>query len=334
MNPRNFAALLPLFLTLVGFGACTKEEPSDTSDSESDADADTDTDTDADADADADTDADTDADADADLGLIFGTTLLEGVTPVDGATVTAFIGGREFGTTTSHDGGYYEIVVDPGDYLLNATYDVYWGAAETTVGQGEEIHLDLSLCRDKNYAPYIYLYPKRVQRARVLLIPPAEVEITEVDPPYRDGWSVRAEPSGRIDGVRDFLYYESTISDAGFQEEEGWAVPGEEIFSWFEAMLPELGLNPAEVQDFMDYWKFNMPYAACYNVFPQPTDLPEQHMGLRFLPAPDSLLRVWLRLEGTGVCPPLPAPEIQPFVRQGFTAVEWGLSLKSETFVH
>jgi hypothetical protein len=333
MRTLPLYALVLAFLPALLLG-CPKD-PEDTASTEEDADADTDTDADADADADADTDADadadTDADADADISSFAGLTLLDGVEAVDGASVTAFaVGGGSFGPVSSYGGGQYRVEVDPGNYTLEATWDIWYGCAEASVDRGEEKSLDLTLTKKMDRAPYIYLYPPRSERVRVKLDFAPGARLVASDPPYGQGWTVRADPSGRLDGRRDFLFYESTVGEAPFQERAGWAVPSADIFGWLEDTLPHLGLNRAETQDFLDYWRDELPWAPCYEIYPQWNQDLDEHVALDVMPRPRSALRLWLLIDGNPLCAPLPEPRVPVFVREGFTLVEWGVVLEPQ----
>jgi hypothetical protein len=56
-------------------------------------------------------------------------------------------------------------------------------------------------------------------------------------------------------------------------------------------------------------------------------------VGLAVVPEPDSVLRVWLLVEGAGEgCDGIAPPTVAPFERAGFTVVEWGMITDSLTF--
>lgn len=181
-------------------------------------------------------------------------------------------------------------------------------------------------------APYIYLYPEEAQEVSVTLLPAAGCSLTETIPEHGDGWVVWAEPSGRIDDTYDFLYYSASVHWE-FQLEQGWAVPGEGVFAWFEQGLPELGLTDVETADFVDYWSDHLPYAPCYRVYPQDNPYVDAQVELLVEPEPDSVLRLWLVIIGEEECPAVEAPAPTSFEREGFVVVEWGVVLKQSSFV-
>jgi len=181
-------------------------------------------------------------------------------------------------------------------------------------------------------APYIYLYPETAQEIKVTLEPADGCEIRKTVPDYGGGWTVWVEPSGRIDGMYDFLYYTAGVHQ-DFQLDHGWAVPAERIFPWFEETLPSLGLTGKETGDFVAYWGAHLPYAPCYRVYPQDNVYVDRQIGLSVEPPPDSVLRLWLVVIGEEECPVIESPLPTGFEREGFVVVEWGVVLRESSFV-
>jgi len=172
--------------------------------------------------------------------------------------------------------------------------------------------------------PNIYLYPEEATDVAVSLEMSEGTWILASYPEYVDGWSVSVEPDGLIDGAYDYLFYE-TKSEGEFQRSEGWAVPQEEVISWFEKTLFEYGFNEREVDDFISYWAENLPWEPCYAIYPQLDEEISSAVGLIVDPVPTSVLRLWLLLDESETCSALTAPQIPVFNREGFTVTEWGL---------
>jgi hypothetical protein len=76
------------------------------------------------------------------------------------------------------------------------------------------------------------------------------------------------------------------------------------------------------------FWEPGLQKTACYLVYPQLDAQVAQMQGLTIDPAPDTLRRLWFVVKPRETCDPLSAPVIEPFVRSGFTAVEWGVVLQ------
>ncbi len=176
-------------------------------------------------------------------------------------------------------------------------------------------------------APYIYLYPKEAQEVSVTLVPKEGAWIMKSDPAYVDGWTVWAEPSGRLNEEYDFLFYSARVFWE-FQTSKGWSVEAEDVFLWFEKKLPTLGLSQNETEDFLEYWSTHLPYAPCYRIYPQGNDFVDEQIGIVIDPKPDSILRIWFAIDMSDVCISTAKPETTIFERDGFTVVEWGVVLR------
>jgi hypothetical protein len=177
------------------------------------------------------------------------------------------------------------------------------------------------------WAPNIYLYPEITTQVRVTLGLAQASDLLASIPEYGDGWDVTVEPSGLIDGLYDYLYYESRV-DLHAQDAEGWAVPREDVFGFFGDTLAAYGFEENEIADFLAFWEPGLQKTACYLVYPQLDEQVSQMVGLTIDPAPDTVRRMWFVVEPRESCGELPAPAIEPFERKGFTAVEWGVVLQ------
>ncbi len=323
--------ILMLLATVMVCGGCSNGSSGGLDSGTTDTDIDTDTDTDSDSDS----DTDDWGDAHGYIQECWDT----GGGPSCGAKSNAEVVAMDedsdsFGPAISDTDGNYLLPLPPGTYDIEAIDPdgmcAAVGASDLVIGVNESVEQDFTMWADVD-APYVYLYPTTAMQIDVTLTPAAGMSITESEPEYGDGWSVWAEPSGLLDGEHDFLFYESTVLWL-FQDEQGWAVPAENIFAWFEEHLPVMGLNDDETTDFLDYWTVHLPYAPCYRVFPQPIEIIEQEMALLVEPEPDSLLRLWLMIEGSAECDFVATPVVEPFERNGFTVVEWGVALNGPTF--
>jgi hypothetical protein len=176
-------------------------------------------------------------------------------------------------------------------------------------------------------APYIYLYPEEEQEVTVTLVPKEGAWIIESDPAYVDGWTVWAEPGGRLNGSYDYLFYSARVFWE-FQTSAGWSVEAEVVFPWFEGNLLSLGLSEDETKDFVEYWSSHLPYAPCYHIYPQYNDFVDEQVGIVIDPEPESILRLWLAIDRSDLCKTIAEPEPVVFDRNGFTVVEWGVVMR------
>ena len=161
--------------------------------------------------------------------------------------------------------------------------------------------------------------------------------LTYVDPPYpANGWNVTAYPSGQIQDLRfktyDYLYYESKVPDGLIQKpSKGWVVKYSELKSLYKNILPKIGLNPQQTQDFISYWdkalKDDSPY---YFVGIMNQDNVNEIEPLAILPKPDSINRVRVYFERLDTFKEVEAPEISKPIMNGFKVVEWGGMVKND----
>ena len=173
--------------------------------------------------------------------------------------------------------------------------------------------------------PVIYLYPEAETEVTVSL--DYDGELTCLYPAMEDGvWTVTAAPDGTLTDAEgqtyNYLYWEG-VSDAEYDFSEGFCVPGGDTAAFLENALADLGLTRREANEFIVYWLPRMEGNA-YNLIAFQTTAYTDHARLTVVPAPDTVLRVfmaWKPLERSVQLPPqtLDGPE-----RAGFTLVEWG----------
>ncbi|MBQ9748763.1 MAG: hypothetical protein IJV98_08265 [Clostridia bacterium] len=173
--------------------------------------------------------------------------------------------------------------------------------------------------------PVIYLYPERETEVFVTLDYRGELLCTW--PPYGDGWHVMARPDGTLTDLRDgqeysYLFWEGA-SDVTYDMSLGYCVRGEETAAFLRETLSAMGLTPREYNEFIVYWLPRMQGNA-YNLITFRREEYEALAPLTVTPTPDSVLRVFMVYEALDAPVEIEAPEITPFVREGFTVVEWG----------
>lgn len=86
--------------------------------------------------------------------------------------------------------------------------------------------------------------------------------------------------------------------------------------------------NEREINDFIEYWIPRLTDDNYYNIYPQSSDRIEQVIQLKISVEPDSKHRLFYVISGTDEYEELPEAEIEKFIREGFTVVEWGVVLK------
>lgn len=175
--------------------------------------------------------------------------------------------------------------------------------------------------------PIIYLYPEKSQTINVKVQPKGL--ITTANPSYSNGWTVVADPQGRLRNLSDnkiypYLFWEGWSSIFPLQE-HGFVVAQSHVEQFFNDILPRLGLNEVETKDFITAWLPNFAEAPYYFITFLDHNFIDKLAPLTVSPRPDTVIRVLMDfkpLEEPIVVPKLTLPDIPE--RTGFTLVEWG----------
>lgn len=174
--------------------------------------------------------------------------------------------------------------------------------------------------------PVIYLYPEDETDVEVKL--DFNGDLTCTYPDYGDGWRVTAYPDGKlVDKATgkeySYLFWEG-VSDVEYDMSRGFVVKGEDTADFLQEKLVEIGLTPREYNEFIVYWLPKMQENP-YNLITFQTDVYTDNAKLTVSPEPDCLLRVFMAYQALEEEIEIEAPEaFEPFVREGFTVVEWG----------
>lgn len=173
--------------------------------------------------------------------------------------------------------------------------------------------------------PVIYLYPEKAEEVSVWL--DYDGELTCTYPAYEDGWHVIARPDGTLQNLRDgqeysYLFWEGT-GDARYDMNSGFVVKGEDTAGFLQEKLSELGLTPAEYNEFIVYWLPKMQ-GNPWNLITFQTSVYTEQAKLHIEPKPDSVIRVFMAYRALEKPVEMPEPILSSMPRKGFTVVEWG----------
>lgn len=178
--------------------------------------------------------------------------------------------------------------------------------------------------------PVIYLYPEQKQNVRVSL--DYQGEIIADYPKYDqsiNGWEVTAYPNGTIVSHADnkeysYLFWEGMPEKAiDWDITKGFVIKGQDTAEFLQEKLAEIGLTPKEYNEFIVYWYPRMKNNQ-YNLIHFAGEKYTNTAPLTITPKPDSILRVFMVYKPIDEKIQLTAQKFKPFVRQGFTVVEWG----------
>ena len=170
--------------------------------------------------------------------------------------------------------------------------------------------------------PAIYLYPEKDMFVNVSV--DAQGFIFKSEPAYNSGWNVFAQKGGLIDGKYDYLYYEVLLIDLIEKPETGWVVDYDNLSSWCDEKLPELGLNDAETMEFKEYWLEMLPESRYYQIGLLSNEFLEKDLRLKVEPKPDTEIRLIFYFKPLDQEIKLSEPKTNKKERIGFTVVEWG----------
>ena len=173
------------------------------------------------------------------------------------------------------------------------------------------------------YKPAIYIYPEENDQFKVKLILKNGTKITKSIPEYKSGWDVSVEKSGKIDSKYDYLFYETSIKKIP-DISCGWCISQKNLRNKLNDLLMKIGLNEQETEGFLDYWLDRLQDYKYYKIFPVVNRQLEDFVELEITPPAKTSLRVWFFFQGCDKLEELPSPQINKFVREGTTVIEWG----------
>jgi len=172
--------------------------------------------------------------------------------------------------------------------------------------------------------PVIYLYPEETTEVDVHL--ETDGDFIATWPAYEDGWRVTAQPDGTLtdaDGNQySYLFWESE-STAVYDFSQGFCVAGADTGEFLRQTLSAMGLTPREYNEFIVYW-LPLMQGNAYNLISFQSEAYTESARLTVFPEPDSLLRVFMAWQPLTEAVKIAPQSIEPFLRNGFTVVEWG----------
>ncbi len=203
--------------------------------------------------------------------------------------------------------------------------------------------------------PVVYLYPEKPTEVHLSFATPMTLNINI--PTYTKGWFVKANPNGLLTDLQPeftnckaldsshvgseyaasacnnntypYIYWSGKNEVQPYPTVDGgWVVEKNQLKLFLKEKLSVLGFTDSEAADMIEYWvtkmsKQNKPYYRLS--FIQTQDM-NAFVPMRITPQPDSVLRVFLDWQGLQEKPikPIMPQELRPFVRRGFSYVEWG----------
>lgn len=171
--------------------------------------------------------------------------------------------------------------------------------------------------------PVIYLYPEKTENISVSLDWKKKL-LTSI-PEYGNGWNVTAEPDGTLTQNTKkypYLFWEDIISYP--KPTRGFVVKQENLRTFLDEKLSLLGLNEKEISDFTEYWIPNMKDKPYYRISFLGNREMQKSAPITITPTPESIQRIFMDFEGLDAPISIPEQVLTPFVRTGFSVIEWG----------
>lgn len=209
--------------------------------------------------------------------------------------------------------------------LQQITSSFYYFQKQQNQSQSSSIFKDLPVTGK----PVIYLYPPHEQNIYVKLNYLGKLLATYPDYDYAiRGWNVRAFPDGKIINLADgqeysYIFWDGETALNIYDLKKGFVVAGKDSKTFLQQKLKEIGLIAKEYNEFIVYWLPKLQkneYNLIYFAGEEYTNTAE----LDIYPKPDSLLRVFMSYKPLKDKINVPTQELKPFVRKGFTVIEWG----------
>jgi hypothetical protein len=232
--------------------------------------------------------------------------------------------------------GKISIKVKPGKYLFKVFYnDEYYEITTDSIpvraGFRKEIELNFMSSKYPVMAekPVIYVYPK--ENTQVTIELKLKGQLTFTYPEYKNSWSFIADSSGTIfmEGKKfNYLFWEGEtgIEKKTIDNAEGFIVEKNNLLSFLEKKLFEIGLNSKEAADFITYWAPQMSAHEKNYIHFLFNEECDEYAQLEIEPKPAQVFRVfmlWSKAEGKDL-KVLKEQKLPVYNRTGFTVLEWG----------
>ena len=175
--------------------------------------------------------------------------------------------------------------------------------------------------------PVIYLYPEAETEVSVRLEYQGRLTCTYPAPDPDGAWRVTARPDGTLTDRQgreySYLFWEGASDGNPPDFSRGFVVKGSDTAAFLREKLAYMGLTPREYNEFIVYWLPRMQDNPWNLIAFQGKNYTDS-APLTVTPRPDSVLRIFMVYRPLNVPISVPQQELTPFVRKGFTLVEWG----------
>ena len=205
--------------------------------------------------------------------------------------------------------------------MSSSSLEIYYPVCKIETKAGKSLDLDVLS------KPVLYLYPEAETEVTVRLEYKGRLTCTYPAPDPDGAWRVTARPDGTLTDKQgreySYLFWEGASDETHPDFSRGFVVRGSDTAAFLREKLAYMGLTPREYNEFIVYWLPRMQDNPWNLIAFQGRNYTDS-APLTVTPRPDSVLRVFMAYRPLNAPVSVPPQELTPFVRRGFTLVEWG----------
>lgn len=175
--------------------------------------------------------------------------------------------------------------------------------------------------------PVIYCYPTEKTAVSIKLKVNGDLAFTY--PKYDNGWNFSADPAGNLEMNGEnfrYLFWESNykVQTVIEKKETGFCVAKEDILSFLEEKLTDIGFTGTEKADFITYWAPRMLENNYALIRFMENEECNEFADLEISPKPDHINRFYMLWSSSASEVKLIPQSLTHLKREGFVILEWG----------
>lgn len=175
--------------------------------------------------------------------------------------------------------------------------------------------------------PVIYCYP--TEKTEISIKLKVNGNLTFTYPDYKNAWNFTADENGKIEmnGTSyNYLFWESSykMTTSNENNTNGFCVAKEDVLSFLEDKLTEVGFTSIEKADFITFWGPKLIQNNYSVIRFMENEACNEFAKLDISPKPDHINRFYIVWSGSNELVELTPQKLTPMNRDGFTVFEWG----------
>lgn len=238
---------------------------------------------------------------------------------------------------STNEKGKSSIKIKPGKYSFQFFYNEKYYEIATDSIEGKKgcrtfVEVFFNPAHTEVYVkkPVIYIYSPDTIDVNVKIN--TKEKPSFMYPPYNGVWKTKATQTGDLiiaKAIYPYLFWEGNISlqASDINTHEGFIVTKENLISFFEEKLSEMGLTQKEKTDFITFWCPQMSeYKNSFIHFMFNNEI-DKYATLDVTPKPKNIFRVymtWAPVDEITFNTVIKEQTIPKVNRNGLTVIEWG----------